>query len=175
MVSIISQFKDIPEDLIENILEYDGRWRKDHIKNKTVWISKFHMSDQRYWMLDDLITITWSIYNKTSYSIYGEYDYSYAYCIEYVSPMLDFYEESGKIKKCKLELSYMHIFKIIIYEDIIQLICNCNIISSFTSKYGGFNYFYARNDNIDQYEYYYNSNDYDDDDLIYKYKNKYIN
>lgn len=95
---------NIPDDVLQNILEYDGRWRKDNEK----WISIFHMSDSRYWLLDNMIR--WSQFNEYVYPDSGRRSYHYADRIGYIFPITNENVQNHDRQR------FLHINKIIVYD-----------------------------------------------------------
>ena len=138
--------KKIPDDILTIILEYDGRWRKDADGK---WISKFHMSDEKYWMLDNMIR--WNEFNSYCYPDSGRRSYTNADRIGFIFPIMrkeynnieygiDGVDEYGEYKYSD-DVRFMHINKVIVYDvdhteyGTIKK-SKFNIVRAFTCKLG---------------------------------------
>lgn len=105
--------KILPEDILIFILDFDGRWRKGE---NGKWISIFHMSDDRYWMLDNMIR--WQQLNKYDYVNSGRRGYPHADRIGFIFPVVneEYDTEDTDIEWYKKSIRYIHIDKIIVYD-----------------------------------------------------------
>ena len=121
-------FKQLPTDILSNILEYDGRWKRDGNK----LISIIHPSDSRYNMLNNLIM--WNRHNTYSFHTYNHAFNTYVDVIKciFTSFTVDIHDgEEDTI--CIPEIRYVHVYKYTVYEDHLKKKCKFNIFQSFTT------------------------------------------
>jgi hypothetical protein len=142
----------MPEEIVEIVFEFDGRWRKENGK----WISIFHMSDERYWMLDNMIR--WSKFNSYSYIGRRRRCYEHADRIGFIFPIVQKEDEETLEQNAEKDddnvpclmphiytdkIRYMHLNKIIVYgkerensTNKIILKSKYNIMRAFSSSKG---------------------------------------